>query len=387
VKQNNEQRLFLAKTFFGLEDILAAELKAIGASEIQVLKRAVSFRGDLKLLYRANLELRSALRILQFLGTFEARDPDALYRGVKAFNWLSRLKPEGTFAIDSVVNSPFFRHSKYATFRTKDAIADQFIERKGKRPSIDLERPDLRLNLHIRETKVTLSFDSSGDSLHKRGYRLSKTEAPLNEALAAGLILQTGWQGDTPFIDPMCGSGTFLIEAAMIAKRQAPQKYREWFGFMTWPDFDEKLWEEVKAEAQAQERDAPAPILGSDFSNRALTAARQNLQRARLERIVRLRLKNFSALGAPPPPPGVLVTNPPYGERIGGNEVAKTYRLIGDQLKQHYAGYEAWVFSSNRDALKRVGLRPSGRLPFFNGALECRFVKFEMYEGSKKTES
>ena len=370
---------YLAKTFFGLEESLAEELEALGATDIRIVKRAVEFKGDQRILYRANYELRTALRILKPLTQFQIHSQDDLYKKIKQINWANYLDSRGSLAIDGVVNSELFHHSKFAALRCKDAIADHFRERYNHRPDVKLDRPDLRLNLHINDRTVRLSMDSSGESLHKRGYRLAGAMAPLNEVLAAGMVIQTGWKGDRPLIDPMCGSGTILIEAALIAANQAPHKYREWFGFMTWKDFDLRLWKRIKRESRERERPIEVEIIGSDKSEENLRAAQENIHRVRLDRFITLRVKDFAKYKRPPAGPAMLITNPPYGERIVDDDLFSLYKMIGDQLKNNFKEYEAWIFSAKRDALKHVGLKTSKRIPLFNGPIECRFHKYELY--------
>jgi putative N6-adenine-specific DNA methylase len=378
-EDNIGRNKYLAKTFFGLEEVLAAELKAIGAEDIRVVKRAVHFRGDQQVLYRANYELRTALRILKPIGEFEAHNPDQLYKRTKRINWGNYMEADGSFSIDTIVNSPIFRHSKFAGLRVKDAIADHFRDRYGRRPNVKFEHQDMRLNVHINDRKVRLSLDASGDSLHKRGYRLAGAKAPLNEVLAAGIVMLSGWKGERPLVDPMCGSGTILIEAALLAANQSPQKHRKWFGFMNWKDFDEKLWRRVKREAQEREKEIQVSLYGSDLSNDSLRAAQENIRRARLDRHIRLRLKNFFAYKRPPAGPAFIITNPPYGDRIKEDDILDFYKRIGDSLKQNFTNYEAWIFSGNQAAFKRLGLRTSQRIPLYNGPIECRLHKYELY--------
>jgi len=373
----------LAKTFFGLEAVLADELEQLGAKEVVQHKRAVSFAGDQALMYRANLHLRTALRILQPIHAFVARNEQALYRGVQQVNWARYLHPKGTLAVDSVVNSPYFKHSHYAALKTKDAIVDQFRKKFGKRPSVEVANPTLRINLHISQDRCSLSLDSSGDSLHKRGYRLDKNPAPLNEVLAAGMLRLAGWQADRHFVDPMCGSGTLPIEAAMMAYGVAPGLYRQ-FGFMKWPDFDRQLWDQLLRQAGQEVQPYFAhEIWGTDQSERFIQIATDNTRRARLRRAIKLEVCSMQEL-QPPEAPGLVMINPPYGERLKADDLTALYSMIGDQLKQRFAGYDAWVLSANKEAMKRIGLRASVKKELFNGPLACRFHKFEMYRGKGK---
>ena len=375
---------FIATTLFGLEQVLAAELEELGALNVEARNRAVAFEGDKKLIYQANLQLRTALRILKPLHRFKARNEHELYRGVQQIEWHRHLGNDDTLAVDAAVGSDFFNHSQYVALKTKDAIVDQFRERTGERPSVETERPTLRINVHIQQDEVNISLDSSGDPLYKRGYRVLTGLAPLNEVLAAGMIKLSGWKANRPFIDPMCGSGTLLIEAAMIALNIAPGLHREHFGFETWRDFDSQLWEQVREEAIAQIVEFNHPIIGSDASYKSVVMAQRNLEAAQVEEYVQVFEKRFEDQ-EPPPGPGILMINPPYGERLeADSDIVAFYKTIGDRLKQAYTGYDAWILTSNLEALKHLGLRPSRKIPLYNGPLECRFAKFELYRGTKK---
>lgn len=373
----------IAKTLAGLEGVLAAELEALGAQHIRQTPRAVHFEGDQWLMYRANLELRTALRILRPLASFPAKDADALYKAVYQIDWPHYLDVQGSFAVDAVVWSEVWRHAHFAALKTKDAIADRFRKALGRRPSVDTDNPDLRVHLHINGLKATLSLDSSGDSLHRRGYRAHGGTAPLNEVLAAGMILLTGWQADRPLLDPMCGSGTLLIEAALLAGRIPPQWLRKHFGFQRWKDYKPAIWERVRKQALAQAPVQWPPILGYDKDLNALRIAQANIEAAHLQNRISLEKLAFDQL-SPPEGPGILITNPPYNERMPLEEAFAFYKQIGDILKQRFAGYDAWIISAHREALKRLGLRPSQKIALFNGPLECGFHKFSLYEGSKK---
>ena len=374
--------IFIAKTFFGLEDILLSELESLGAREPQKLNRAVSFSGDLRLLYRANLELRTALRILLPLKRVQVQNEKQLYDEVMDIDWSAHLSLESTFSVDSVVNSPFFKHSKYVALKTKDAIVDQFRKNTGKRPSIDTENPDCRINIHIFKDQCSISLDSSGSSLHKRSYRKFSHQAPLNEVLAAGLVLMTGYDGTMPFIDPMCGSGTILIEAAMIAKKIPPGILRDSFGFMKWKNFDSNTWDQVLSDAKSKIREAPEKILGSDSNLRSVKLTRQNLESLKIEEVM-LSRKSFFDLSKPTEGT-ILVSNPPYGERMPVDEIEQLYIDIGNHLKRNFSGSKAFFISSNVKALKRIGLRPFFKKTVFNGALECRYFGFDLYDGSRR---
>lgn len=373
----------IAKTLSGLEPALAAELKALGATGIRELKRAVAFDGDMRMLYRANYELRSVLRVLIPIHSFPAYNEKNLYEGIREIDWSQYMRVDDTLAVDAVTQGEVFRHSQYAGLLTKDAIVDQFRERYQRRPNVNTVAPNLRINIHVQGTHCDVSIDASGESLHRRNYRRDTVEAPLNEVLAAGMILLSGWNGQGNFVDPMCGSGTIAIEAAMIGTHTPPQIKRESFGFFRWPDFNRKLWEEVKNEADARIQPFEFQIFASDKENRARNAVGINTMAAGLENVVRIDRIPFEKL-VPPEVPGVLITNPPYDERLKMDDIAAFYKSIGDRLKQQWAGWDAWMISSNREALKQVGLRASRKITLFNGALECSFQKFELYEGTKR---
>lgn len=369
-----------------MEQVLAAEIKALGGLKINLLKRAVECEGDLRLLYRANLELRTALRVLVPIAEFRAKSPEELYKKIYRIEWSDYLSVDKTFAIDAVTKSELFTHSKYAALKTKDAIADYFRDKTGKRPDVNVEYPSLRINLHINKDECSVALDSSGDSLHKRGYRANTVEAPINEVLAAGMILLSGWQGDRTFLDPMCGSGTLLIEAAMIAKNMPPQLNKDSLGFMKWKNFDIKLWEDVIDKARTQVKLLNCSILGFDKDMKAVRVSAQNIFSAHLEgQGIQVEKQAFEKL-VPPAAPGLLMTNPPYDERLKEADIEGFYKMIGDRLKQAFAGYEAWIITSNQEALKYLGLKPSKKLTLYNGALECKFQQYELYEGSRKNE-
>lgn len=374
--------MFIIKTLQGLEPVLAAELQALGAGDIQELKRAVSCSGDQRLLYRANYELRTALRVLVPIHGFRAQDERSFYRGIQSVDWNQYLGVMDTLAIDATVSGEYFRHSHYVSLLAKDAIVDQFRDRFGRRPNVNLDAPTLRVHVRIHGNQCDLLLDASGDSLHKRGYRRDVVEAPVNEVLAAGMILLTGWAGDSTFVDPMCGSGTLPIEAAMIAMRIPSQRNRESFGFFRWKDFDKKLWQDVKSAADAQMQEPQCQIYASDMDTRARNATAINLMAAGLEQFIHLEKKAFEKL-EPPEASGILVTNPPYDERLKVDEISAFYQSIGDRLKQAWPGWTAWLISSNMEAWKKFGLRPSRKITLFNGPLECFFQKFELYAGKK----
>ena len=382
----NETYKMAATTMAGLEGLLEKELKDLGAKETAVLSRAVAFRGTMELMYKANYLCRTALRILKPIAEFSISNEDDLYKNIYNFSWEDFLTPEKTFAVDAVVFSSVFTHSQYVALRVKDAIVDRFRMKYKIRPSVNLDKPDLRIHLHMTRNQCIVSLDSSGTSLHKRGYRKAQMDAPISEVLAAGMILLSGWDKNSPFIDPMCGSGTILIEAAMIANNIPSGYYREFFGFQQWNDFDQSLWESIKNDAAGEVTESDAEIIGGDISAKSIEAAKTNLFAAKLHKDIQVSQSSFEDF-TPPPPPGVMITNPPYGERLKPDDIIQLYKSIGDGLKQKYAGYNAWVISSHFDALKFVGLRPSRRIPLFNGPLECKFVNFQVYEGSKKAKN
>ncbi|MDO5571405.1 MAG: THUMP domain-containing protein [Bacteroidales bacterium] len=372
----------IAKTLQGLEDVLAEEIIAIGGEEVEQGKRMVSFIGDKKLMYKANLTLRTALRILKPIATFNASNTDEVYETMKKIQWEDYLQPDQTFTIDTVIFSDDFRHSKFVTYRAKDAIADYFQEKYEKRPSVRLTNADLALNLHIAGNTCTLSLDSSGESLHKRGYRVEQTEAPLNEVLAAGMILKTGWRGEKNFIDPMCGSGTLLIEAAMIATNTPPGVYRQGFAFEKWKDYDEDLFDQLYND-DSNEKNFDFKIYGSDISPRAIKIAQENLKSAGLSKYVDLKTMPFQQYELAPEN-AVLVMNPPYGERISSNDILSLYEMIGRTLKHVFKGYDAWILSYRDECFEKIGLKPSEKIDLMNGGLECQYRKYEIFSGKLK---
>lgn len=374
----------IAKTFKGLEEVLASELVTLGANNVQLGRRAVEFTGDKALLYRSNMCLRTASRVLVPLMTFKAKDADEVYAHVKQVNWGQYMTLQTGFQIDATVYSETFRHSRYVTYRVKDAIADWWTEREGKRPNVRLSNPDLYINVHIAAEQVTLSLDSSGESLHKRGYRVAHTEAPINEALAAGLLLMAGWKGETDLYDPMCGSGTMLIEAALIAQNIAPGIFRKGFAFEKWPDFDKDLFEEVYND-DSQEREFTHRIFGSDASFYAVQAALKNVKASGQQRFIEVKQIRIQEIKRENPTPALVITNPPYGERLAQDkDVLRLYGDMGTAFKHQFAGSTAWVISSNEEALKCIGLKPSQRIKVLNGELECLFNKYELFAGDRK---
>jgi putative N6-adenine-specific DNA methylase len=377
-----QQFEIIAKTFMGLEPVLAKELAQLGATDIKEGRRMVSFTGDKELLYRANFQLHTAIRILKPIKHFKALSADDVYEGVKDIDWSDYIAEDKTFAVDSVVFSEEFRHSKFVAYKVKDAIVDQFREKTGKRPNISVTNPDIRLNIHIAEDKCTLSLDSSGESLHRRGYRQESVEAPLNEVLAAGMILMTGWQGDCDFIDPMCGSGTLLIEAALIARNMAPGLFRKEYAFEKWPDFDADLFDKIYND-DSQEREFHHHIYGYDVDIKAVNTARLNVKAAGLTKDITVTEQDFKDF-TKPQNKSIIVTNPPYGERISTPDLLGTYKMIGERLKHQFTGNDAWILSYREECFDQIGLKPSIKIPVFNGSLECEFRKYQMFDGKIK---
>ncbi len=369
----------VAKTFQGLEGVLADELKNLGAEDVAIGKRMVSFKGDLKMMYKANFCCRTALRILKPIYKFRASDADGLYEAVKHFEWNEVLSLDQTFAIDSTVYSEEFRHSKFVTYRVKDAIADYFNEKYGKRPSIRLTNADIMFNVHISGEEVTLSLDSSGESLHKRGYRVAQTEAPINEVLAAGLIKLSGWKGDSNFVDPMCGSGTFLIEAALIGANINPGVFRSNFAFERWRDFDAELFDSIYNDDNDECR-FEYKIFGSDISPQAISIAERNIKSAGVAKYIDLSVRSIQSINEAPEK-GILITNPPYGERISVEDMDALYTSIGERLKRVFKGYKAWILGYQDEQFDRIGLKPSIKYPILNGALECEFREYVIFDG------
>ena len=374
----------IAKTFMGLEPVLAKELTQLGANDVQIGRRMVSFKGDKEMLYRANFQLHTAIKILKPIRHFKAKSADDVYEEIRKTDWTTYLDNDKTFAVDAVVFSEEFRHSKFVSYKVKDAIVDQFREKTGSRPNISVANPDIRLNIHIAEDKCTLSLDSSGESLHRRGYRQETMEAPLNEVLAAGMILMTGWHGETDFIDPMCGSGTLLIEAALIAHNMAPGLFRDEYAFEKWPDFDADLFDRIYNDCEEQEKDdVTCHFYGYDIDPKAVNTARHNVQAAGLTASITIEQQDFK-LFKQPAKKSIIVTNPPYGERISTPDLLGTYRMIGERLKHEFTGNDAWVLSYREECFDQIGLKPSIKIPLYNGSLECEFRKYQMFDGKMK---
>ncbi|WP_313807311.1 class I SAM-dependent RNA methyltransferase [Flavobacterium sp.] len=373
----------IAKTLFGFEEILAKELIQLGAQKVEQGTRMVSFYGDKGFMYKANLALRTALKILKPIYHFRAFNEQSLYRGVQGIDWSKYLSAHQSFVVDVTLHSEHFNHSQFVALKTKDAIVDQFREKFGKRPNIDKDFPDLRINVHIDRDQCSISLDSSGDSLHHRGYKTATNIAPINEVLAAGMLLLSGWDGQGDFIDPMCGSGTILAEAAMIACNIPANINRKEFAFERWNDWDNTLFDQIMDSLMKKTKEFHYTITGYDKAPSAVMKAKDNIRNANLDEYVRISERNFFDTEKETRGPLHMVFNPPYGERLD-IDMERFYREIGDTLKQSYPGTNAWFITANLEALKFVGLKPSRKIKLFNGKLESRLVKYEMYEGSKK---
>jgi putative N6-adenine-specific DNA methylase len=373
------QQRYFATCGRGIEPMLADELRALGAAEVQPGRGGVSFAGDRALLYQANLWLRTAVRVLVPILEVTVTSPDELYDAVRTLDWSRYLTPEHTLAVDCNVRDSHITHSKYAALRVKDAICDQFVDCCGRRPSVDVEEPMIGLNLHVYRDQAVLSLESSGESLHKRGYRPILTRAPLNEALAAAIVLRTGWRGEVPFADPLCGSGTIPIEAVWLALRRPPGLTRRRFGFQGWMDFDVELWTALRDEARHGVGKAlPAPILAADIRSDAVSFAINNARAAGVGHLLRVDKRDVADF-QPPAGPGVLVCNPPYGERIGEEKQLRgLYRLLGEVFTQRCAGWTAWVFTGNPRLAEAIGLMPAEQVPLYNGKIPCRLLRFDM---------
>ena len=372
----------IAKTFMGLEPVLAEELTQLGANNVQIGRRMVSFTGDKEMMYRANFQLHTAIRILKPIKHFKARSAEEVYDQVQKIKWDDILDVKKTFSVDSVVYSEEFRNSRFVTYKVKDAIVDWFREKQGTRPNISVSNPDIRLNIHIAEDNATLSLDSSGESLHRRGYRQESVEAPLNEVLAAGMILMTGWKGECDLIDPMCGSGTIAIEAALIARNISPGVFRKEFAFEKWNDFDQDLFDMIYND-DSQEREFEHHIYGYDIDMKAVNTASMNVRAAGLSKDVTIAQQDFKDF-TQPAEKSIIVMNPPYGERISTPNLLGTYKMIGERFKKAFTGNEAWVLSYREECFEQIGLKPSIKIPVYNGSLECEFRKYVMFDGKMK---
>ena len=369
----------IAKTFMGLEDILAQELMELGANNVEKGRRMVSFTGDKALMYRANFALRTAIRILKPIRHFRAKSADQVYDNIKEIDWSEYIGEGKTFTVDSVVYSEEFSNSRFVTYKVKDAIVDQFRERTGKRPNISVADADVRLNIHIAEDRATVSLDSSGESLHRRGYRQEAVEAPLNEVLAAGMIMMTGWTGETDFIDPMCGSGTLAIEAALIARNIAPGVFRKKYAFEKWPDFDAELFDDIYND-DSREREFEHHIYGYDIDFKAVNMSKLNVKAAGLSSDITIEQQDFKDFRGHDGK-AIIVTNPPYGERISTPNLLETYRMIGERLKHAFKEGDAWILSYREECFQQIGLKPSVKIPLYNGSLECEFRKYSIFDG------
>ncbi|PYE82010.1 putative N6-adenine-specific DNA methylase [Winogradskyella epiphytica] len=374
----------VAKTLFGFEDILAKELTQLGAMNVEKGVRNVSFVGDKGFMYKANLGIRTAIKILKPIHSFRVNREEDLYKNVKAIKWEDYLKPTGSLAVDATVHNSVFTHSQYTALKTKDAIVDRFRENGGVRPDVDLRFPDLKINVHIDRRVCTISLDTSGESLHRRGYKSATNIAPINEVLAAGLIIMSGWDGQTDFMDPMCGSGTMLAEAAMIACNIPPNLMRKEFAFERWEDWDVDLFEKIEDSLMKKVRDFHHKIIGYDKSPSAVAKAKENIKNAHLDEFIHIQHEDFFKTQKGGDEKLHMVFNPPYGERLENLNVEEFYANIGSTLKHGYPNTNAWLITSNLEALKFVGLRPSRKIKVFNAKLEARLVKYEMYEGSRK---
>ena len=369
----------VAKTFLGLEGVLADELRAMGAEDVIEGNRVVAFKGDKELLYKANFACRTAVRILKPFLSLRSNSADDLYEQLKSFDWEQLMTVDTTFAIDATVYSEDFTNSRFVTYRVKDAIADFFNAKYSKRPSIRLTNPDIRLDVHISGRDVTLSLDSSGDPLFKRGWRVAQTDAPINEVLAAGIILLSGWKGDTDLVDPMCGSGTFLIEAALIGANIAPGVYRDNYAFQQWPDYDTELFEKIYND-DSGEREFTHKIYGSDIEGKAIAIARANVKNAGLNKYIELERRDFNEIEQVPEH-GTLITNPPYGERLTIEDIEQFYGDLGFALKHTFRGYNAWLICYNKDQYQKIGLKPSVKYALNNGGLDCELLQYVIFEG------
>ena len=373
----------VAKTLFGFEDILANELTQLGAQNVQKGVRVVTFEGDKGFMYKANLGLRTALKILKPIHTFKASNENMLYKGIQQIDWADYLSTYQTFLIDTTLHSDKFNHSQFVALKSKDAIVDQFREKTGERPDIDKDFPDLKLHVHIDREMVTVSLDTSGESLHRRGYKTATNIAPINEVLAAGMLILSGWDGETNFMDPMCGSGTILAEAAMIACNIPANINRKEFAFEKWNDWDSELFDKILDSLLSKTRDFHHKIIGYDKAPSAVKKAIDNIHNANLSEFITITEQDFFNTEKELEGKLHMVFNPPYGERLD-IQLEHFYREIGDTLKKNYSDTDAWFITGNIEALKFVGLRPSRKIKLFNGKLEARFAKYQMYAGSKR---
>lgn len=377
-----EKYQLTVKTFEGLEEVLAREIAEIGGTDLNIGRRAVHFTGDKAMIYRANYQLRTALRIFRQIDSFRFSNIDEYYIKCLKIRWEQYMNLNQSFVVQStVMQSELFKNSMYASLKLKDAIADRFRQKTGNRPSVDTSDPDIIFHVHISGDLCTVSIDSSGESLHKRGYRLSQGEAPLNEVLAAGMILLTGWNGNSDFLDPMCGSGTLPIEAALIARNIPPGKFRKSYAFMNWKDFDNELYENIREGTEMKE--FRFRIYASDKLEKNISSARSNARNARVFNILNFQASDFREIN-PELHDAMIIMNPPYGERIAENNLEELYQMIGERLKHHFSGNVAWIISSSQDLLNKIGLKTAAKIKLFNGAMECSFQKYELFEGKRK---
>lgn len=372
-----------ATTFFGLEETLSQELVKLGARDVKQFTRGVAFTGDMGFMYKANLCLRTALKILMPLYGFKAKNEQQLYDGIKDFHWEKYLSPSDTIAIDASANSDFFNHTLFVSQKAKDAICDRFREKTGSRPSVDLDRPTLRIYIHIYDDEVGVSLDSSGEALFKRNYRVDIDKAPMKENLAAGIIMLSGWQPHLPLIDGMCGSGTLAIEAALWANNVPAGIFRDGFGFMKWRNYDETLYDTIYDGCLNRIKENTVNILANDISKSVLKKAEENIREAKVDDVVKTSNLDFFDL-KPAKQVGTVILNPPYGERLEFENITGFYKEIGNKLKKDFTGMNAWIISSHAEAIKSIGLRPTRKITLYNGQLECKLLKFELYSGSKK---
>jgi putative N6-adenine-specific DNA methylase len=373
----------IAVTFYGMEDILASELMRLGARDISKHNRSVSFVGDLGFMYKCNIALRTAIRILKPVFSFEANGENELYEGFKKYDWTSIMDINQSFAIDASLNSDTFTHSLYVSQKCKDAVVDLFRAKTGQRPNVNTESPEIRINVHIYNRQVNVSLDSSGDILFKRGYRTSGGEAPLNEVLAAGLIELTGWDGRTALLDGMCGSGTLATEAALFANRIPPGYFRSRFGFMNWKDYDTALFDTIYESCIQKITNHQPKITALEIDKRTYALAERNIKSAKVDDVVKVLNEDFFEY-KPETSAGTIILNPPYGERLKNFNTQEFYKRIGDKLKKDFAGFTCWILTSSPSGMKSIGLRPSRKITIYNGSLECRFLRFDLYSGTKK---
>lgn len=375
----------VATTLYGMEPFLAEELEQLGAKSVAIDKKAVRFMGDKALLYRCNLQLRTAIKVIQPIGKFQARNPDEMYDAIKQIPWDKYIDLKQTFAVDVALNTNYFNHSHYLALRIKDGIVDYYRQKKGCRPDVNPDQPDIPIHLYVNDQTCYLYLDSSGHPLYKRGYRYQQHTAQMSEVLAAGLIKLSRWNPETILIDPMCGSGTILIEAALLAGNSTPGLFRQHYAFMNWKDYEPLLYKKEMEKLYRHRSYIKTRIIGADSDLESVHLCRQNIKKAGMEGIIQVFHKPLQEFTPPAGTPGMVITNPPYGERLKQEHIDQLYEMMGDRFKQVFSGYIAWVLSSNMDAMKHFGLRPSQKIKIYNGPLECRFHRFELYSGSRKT--